>query len=47
MRILLALLALGLVGCPGSSVSLSCSRTDDGTVECTIEAHRHAEGKTK
>jgi hypothetical protein len=45
-RVLVALLALGLAGCPGVAVSASCARSPDGTIECTIKAHKH-EGDPK
>lgn len=46
-RVLLSVIVLFLlisgVGCPGVRVGASCKRNPDGSIECSIEAHR--EGK--
>lgn len=39
MILCVAVLA-ALVGCPGVGVGVSCKRNADGSVECSIDAHR-------
>ncbi len=41
VALLIALMAGGLVGCPGLSVEASCKKNLDGTWECGGAVHKH------